>query len=85
MACRIDLLNKVGPRVVQVSGRLTGACVPDLVKVCRSAAGPLQIDLENLLSSDHAGFEALRHLRTSGAQLVKVPPFIELLLDARSG
>jgi hypothetical protein len=84
MACRIDVVNEVGPRVVQVSGRLTGACVPDLLTVCAAGAGPVHLDLDQLLSADHAGLGALRHLRASGALLVKVPPFIELLLHART-
>jgi anti-anti-sigma regulatory factor len=84
MACRIDVLHEAGPRVVQVSGRLTGACVPDLLKVCSAVAGALHLDLDQLVSADHAGLGALRHLRASGARLDKVPPFIELLLDARS-
>ena len=83
MACRIDVLNEVGPRVVQVSGRLTEACVPDLLKVCSAVAGPVHLDLDQLVSADHAGRGAVRHLWACGALLVKVPPFIQLMLDAR--
>lgn len=80
--CRIDITQEAGPRVVRVSGRLTGACVPGLLSVCVPVAMSVHVDLDQLVSADSAGLEALRQLRTSGAQLVNVPPFIGLLLGA---
>jgi len=80
--CRIDVTQESGPRVVRVSGRLTDACVPGLLSVCAPVTPSVNVDLDQLVSADGAGLEALRQLRISGVHLANVPPFIGLLLAA---
>jgi hypothetical protein len=69
--------------VVHVAGRLLGAGVEELGRVCTAARRPLRIDLAGLLQTDEIGLSLLRSLRASGAELAGVSPFIELLLEGR--
>lgn len=66
--------------VVHVDGRLVGAGVEELGRVCGLARRPLRIDLAGLLQADEIGLSLLRSLRASGADLAEVSPFINLLL-----
>ena len=81
MECLISVVHAAAPRVILVAGRLTEAQVPDLLRECAASTGLLQIDLEELVSADAVGLEALRRLRASGARIVNAPRFIELTLD----
>ena len=47
-------------------------------------AGPLELDLSDLLSADAAGLEALQRVQARGAALVGVPGYIQLQLAAPS-
>ena len=67
--------------IVHVAGRLVGAGVEELGRVCTASPRPLRIDLAGLLQADEMGLSLLRSLRESGAELVDVSPFIRLLLD----
>ncbi|HQQ75969.1 MAG TPA: hypothetical protein PLB01_01320 [Thermoanaerobaculia bacterium] len=67
--------------VVRVAGRLGGAGVEELERVCAASLRPLRIDLAALLQADELGIALLRSLRGSGAELTGVSPFIGLLLD----
>lgn len=69
--------------VVHVAGRLLGEGVEELDRVCTASPRPLRIDLSGLLQADDLGLSLLRSLRTSGAELSDVSPFIHLLLDER--
>lgn len=66
--------------VVHVVGRLVGAGVEELRRVCTASPRPLRIDLAELLQADEMGLALLRALRDSGAELMAVSPFIALLL-----
>jgi len=44
--------------------------------VCAAASGRLRIDLNDLLSADAVGLDALRRLRDDGAQLVRVAHYL---------
>jgi hypothetical protein len=69
--------------VVRVAGRLNGEGVEELSRVCMDASRPLRIELVGLLQADERGLSLLRSLRESGAELVGVSPFIDLLLEGR--
>ena len=66
--------------VVHVAGRLAGAGVDELSRVCRAASGRLRLELSALQHADEVGLALLRSLRDSGAELAGVSPFIQLLL-----
>ncbi len=55
--------------VVRVAGRLGGAGVEELERVCAASLRPLRIDLAALLQADELGIALLRSLRGSGAEL----------------
>jgi hypothetical protein len=79
--CWIGVVQEADRRVVRLAGRLGVAQVPELIRVCGTRAGDLQLDLTDLVSADIAGLEALQRVRASGALLVGVPGYIQLKLD----
>ena len=70
-------------RIVRLAGRLGESQVPELLMAC-GEAGPLELDLSDLLSADAAGLEALQRVQARGATLVGVPGYIQLQLAAPS-
>jgi hypothetical protein len=80
--CRLDVLPGQGPAVVRVHGRLAGAAVPELERVCRETSPPLVLDVTYLMSADDCGIATLRRLVCGGAQLTGISPYLALLLDA---
>jgi hypothetical protein len=81
MECRIDVAREAGYYVVRVSGRLTDAQVPDLLRVCATPE-PVQLDLAELDSANVVGIEALQRLQKAGATIVGATHFIQLQLEA---
>jgi ABC-type transporter Mla MlaB component len=71
-----------GRLTVRVVGRLSAAGLGELRKSCREGAR-VRLDLSDLISADEAGTTLLAAMRDSGADLVGVPPYIDLLLRAR--
>jgi anti-anti-sigma regulatory factor len=69
---------------VRVAGRLAADGAAELQHAC-SGAPRLRLDLSELVSADDEGTRLLARMRDAGAVLVGTPPFIELLLHARSG
>lgn len=70
-------------RVVRLAGRLGEAQVPELLLAC-AQAGPILLDLSDLMSADAAGLEALQRVEARGATFVGVPGYIQLQLQSRS-
>jgi len=64
-----------------VAGRLTAAQVPELLHAC-AWSGVLEVDLDELVSADAAGIEALQRVRAGGVTLVGAPGFVQMKLDA---
>jgi len=81
MSFKIDVIEQVTGRVIRVQGRFSGEGVALLREACASQAGPLQLDLSQLRSADALGVEALRQIRSEGAALTGLSPYIELLLQ----
>jgi hypothetical protein len=71
-----------GHLVVNVSGALDLVGLEELRTACLGAA-QLRIDLSELLTADEEATRFLAALRDSGAELVAVPPYIELLIRSR--
>jgi hypothetical protein len=69
---------------VRVAGRLGFVGLEELRRTCRSTRH-LRLDLSQLLSADETGTNFLAALHDSGAELVNVPPYIDLLLRIRYG
>ncbi len=86
MVCRIDVVQGPAACTVRVAGRLAGANVDELLRVCSQASGALRIDLTDLLSVDPAGIGALRRLVDNGAELCGVAQYLrpELGVAART-
>jgi hypothetical protein len=82
--CWIGVVQETDRRVVRLAGRLCAAQVPELLRAC-AGAGPLQLDLTDLVSADIAGVEALQRVRAKGATLLGVPGYIQLKLDSPAG
>ena len=81
MDCWIGLAREGNRRILRLAGRLTVEQVADLFRVC-AEPGPLEVDLDELISADVAGIEALQRIRARGAQLVGVPGYLQLKIDS---
>jgi hypothetical protein len=66
---------------VRLIGRLGEAQVPELLEVCAWAEGPLVLELDELISADALGIDALLRIRQRGVRVVGMPEYIRLKLD----
>jgi len=66
---------------VHVAGRLTEAQVPDLLEASAKAAEPPLLELNELVSADAVGLDALWRLEERGAELIALPEFLRLKLQ----
>ena len=82
MDLHISTEEKDGLLTVRVAGRLSSVGLGELRRACREGAR-VRLDLTDLISADESGTTLLAAMRDSGADLVGVPPYIELLLEAR--
>jgi len=80
MDLRLTVSPEDGATVVHVDGRLSAHGVGDLESTVAGAAGPVVLDLSNLLSVDDAAVAALRSLTGRGVQLRGTSPYVSLLL-----
>ena len=81
MTVRIDTASGRTETIVSVSGRLEGAGVEELMRVCRSIGGEFVLDLTGVRSADPEGIDAIRELTSRSATLRGVSPFMRLLLE----
>lgn len=81
--CRIQVLQEGEVRVVRIAGSLSDAQVPDLLIACGQAAGPVRVDLTDVMTIDAIGVDALRRVRKAGAQLVGISKYLRLKLESR--
>jgi anti-anti-sigma regulatory factor len=82
--CKIEVADRGRQRVVRLSGRLAEAQVPELLEACAAKTLHIRLHLGDLISVDAVGLDALNRLRRGGAQLVEVPTYIQIKLDASS-
>ena len=81
MNCRIDVVSEPKRSIVCVYGRLAGAAVPELARVCREAPARLSLDVTHLMSADDAGIATLRRLMAEGVPCAGISPYLALLLS----
>ena len=81
MLCRILTRRENDRLVVRLAGWLGEAQVPELLEVCEQSNGPPLLELDELLSVDGIGMDALRRIEEQGAELVGIPQYIRLKLD----
>jgi hypothetical protein len=79
--CRILTRRENDRLVVHLAGRLGEAQVPELLEVCEQSDGPPLLELDELLSADGIGMDALRRIEEQGAEFVGMPQYIRLKLD----
>lgn len=58
--------------------------MPELLETCGQKTLSIQLHLGDLISVDTVGLYALQRLRQAGAELLEVPSYIKLKLDALS-
>ena len=80
--CRIQIRREDDHAVVRLAGHLTGAQVPDLLAACAGGAGRARVELDELLSADVVGLDALLRVEERGAMLVGVLEYLQFELDA---
>jgi hypothetical protein len=83
VVCRILTRRESGRLVVHLAGRLGEAHVSDLLQACETAEPPI-LELDELVSADAVGMDALLRIEQQGARLVGVPQYIRLKLDVMS-
>jgi hypothetical protein len=79
--CRILTRRENDRLVVHLAGRLGEAHVPELLEVCEQSNGPPILELDELVSADGIGIDALLRIEAHGAELVGMPQYIRLKLD----
>jgi len=67
--------------VVHLAGHLSEAQVPELLASCAEAANPI-LELDELVSADAVGLDALQRVEQQGAQLVGLLEYLRFELDA---
>jgi ABC-type transporter Mla MlaB component len=73
-----DLAN--GGRRLSLSGHLSGDAVAALAEAVETAPRNLTLDLSELKGLDGSGESLLRRLRSNGVALVRMSPFVTLML-----
>ena len=83
--CRIQSRRQNNRVIVHLAGHLTEAQVPDLLEACAQAGGPPLVELDELLSADAVGMDALIRIEQQGARLVDLPEYLRLKLESLAG
>ena len=78
--CRIDIERVAGDVVVRLAGRLSEAEVPELLRACGSKQ-PTILQLDELVSTDAVGIDALMRIERGGWRLVGLPQYVRLKMD----
>ena len=81
MQCRIDAHRSDQRLILHLAGDLTQEYVPAFLEACESEGVRLVIELDELLSTDAVGLDALRRAEERGAMLVALPFYLRLKLD----
>ncbi len=80
--CRIEVRRENQRVAVHLAGHLSEAQVPDLLEACAAAIEPPMVVLDELLSADAVGVDALLRIELHGAELIGLPQYLRLELDA---
>jgi hypothetical protein len=82
VVCRIQVQSEEGRAVVRLAGHLSGAQVPDLLAACADGSRHPRVELDELLSADIVGLDALLRVEERGAVLVGLLEYLQFELDA---
>ena len=80
MHCQIHVRRENERVVVHLAGRLAGREVPDLFEACTADEPPI-LELDELVSADAIGLDALLRIEEGGALLIGLPEYIRLKLN----
>jgi ABC-type transporter Mla MlaB component len=69
-------------RTLMLAGRLEREQASELVLLYERTQGANRLDLTDLMSADVAGLDTLRTLRSRGAGLIGITPYLALQLEA---
>ena len=83
---KIETKNAAGQLILQVQGRLAGACVPELRRCWESARaeqpeGQIAIDLKNVTYVDAQGRELLQAMHDAGVVFLHAGMATQDILD----
>ncbi|MBC8868754.1 MAG: hypothetical protein H8E44_05025 [Planctomycetes bacterium] len=67
--------------ILRIAGRLQSVDLSILAEEIRTVAGPLLLDLSELVSADKAGIEKLCELAGGRAELRGASGYVQMLLD----
>jgi hypothetical protein len=81
VVCRIVTRRENERLIVRLVGRLAEAQVADLLEVCGWTSQPPILELDELVSADAVGTDALSRIERQGAKLVGTPQYLRLTLD----
>ena len=79
--CRIETRLENDRLVVRLAGRLGEAQVAALLEACVGASGQPRLELNDLVSADAMGIDALLRIEERGAQLIGLPEYLRLKLN----
>ncbi len=82
--CRILVRRENNRVIVHLAGRLAGREVPELLEACTADEPPI-LELDELVSADAVGLDALVRIEATGAELIGVPEYIRLKLNVLAG
>ena len=80
MHCQITVRRENDRVVVHLAGRLAGKEVPELLEACIADRPPI-LELDELVSADAVGLDALLRIEEGGGQLIGPPEYIRLKLN----
>jgi len=78
--CQITVRRENDRVVVHLAGRLAGKEVPELLEACIADRPPI-LELDELVSADAVGLDALLRIEEGGGQLIGPPEYIRLKLN----
>lgn len=81
MLCRIESRRQNDRIVLRLVGRLAEAQVPALLEAFATAGETPLIELDELVSADAVGVDALLRMERLGAELIGLAEYLRLTLD----
>jgi ABC-type transporter Mla MlaB component len=82
MQFKAEVVDDGSRRTLLLAGRLEREQASELVLLYDQTHGADRLDLTDLMSADAAGLDTLRMLRSRGAGLVGLTPYLALQMDA---
>jgi hypothetical protein len=82
VVCRFQFRRENDRLVVRLAGRLGEAQVPDLLEACAQPGEPPILELDDLLSADAVGIDALLRIQQQGIRLAGLPEYLRLKLES---